>query len=187
MDYTAALAIQEHLQPNERLIWAGQPRKGILIRPVDAFLIPFSLLWGGFAIIWTAIALLSEAPLVFVLFGIPFVVVGLILIFGRFIIDAQQRKNTYYGLTKDRALVLTGIVKKSIVSVPISSLDEISHHEHKDSEGTILFGPQNLLMSWGGMSWWPGYTMPLSFYMIPDAKKVYQKILDLQKAGTDEI
>jgi len=32
------------LDPDERLLWSGQPRRGIRLRAQDAFLNPFSIL-----------------------------------------------------------------------------------------------------------------------------------------------
>lgn len=39
-------ALTPHLHAGERLIWLGRPKQGLLLRREDAWLIPFSLLWG---------------------------------------------------------------------------------------------------------------------------------------------
>jgi len=96
--------LRQHLDNNENLIWTGQPKTGVIFRSEDIFLIPFSVIWCGFAIFWFTTAISSGAPFFFSLFGLPFVIIGLFFVFGRFIIDAKQRENTIYGLTEERII-----------------------------------------------------------------------------------
>ena len=39
--------LRPELGAGERLLWSGQPRGGLRLRPTDAMLVPFSLLWGA--------------------------------------------------------------------------------------------------------------------------------------------
>jgi hypothetical protein len=183
MDFNLTTELQEHLDTNEKLIWTGQPKKGIVFRTADIFLIPFSLLWCGFAIFWFTTAISSGAPFFFAMFGIPFVVIGLIFVFGRFIIDAKQRENTFYGLTDDRIIIKSGVYKKTIKSLNIRTLSDIEYDEKNDGSGTINIGPKNPMMIWGnGMNWWPGIKAIPSLDLIQDVRQVYKKITEIQKA-----
>ena len=99
IDFDARPIIEHELGSVEKLLWAGRPCQGFVFRPVDAFLIPLSLMWGGFAVFWEGSVLVMGAPVFFTLWGIPFVLVGCYLVFGRFYVDAWQREKTSYGLT----------------------------------------------------------------------------------------
>jgi len=39
--------IQNELDLEENLLWAGKPKQGIVFRKGDIYVIPLSLLWGG--------------------------------------------------------------------------------------------------------------------------------------------
>ena len=179
-------AVRAQLESGEQLIWSGQPRQGLLLRPSDAFMIPFSLLWGGFAIFWEAAAILSGAPVFFWLFGVPFVLIGLYLIFGRFFTDARTRAATFYGLTNDRIIITSGKHGKRVQSLSLSTLGDITLDERGDGSGTITFAVAgNPLGRRGNFGAMPGVGMgrqtPPSFEMIPQAKKVYEMIRGAQR------
>lgn len=179
-------AVRAQLESGEQLVWSGQPRQGLLLRPSDAFMIPFSLLWGGFAIFWETSVILSNAPIFFWLFGVPFVLIGLHLIVGRFFTDARTRAQTFYGLTNDRIIITSGKHGKRVQSLSLSTLGDISLDEREDGTGTITFASASPLGRFGNFGTWPsvGATrgqMPPSFEMIPQAKKVYEMIRGAQR------
>jgi hypothetical protein len=97
--------IARELDREERLLWSGMPRQGLVLHSSDIFLIPFSLLWAGFAFFWEAMVISSPPPggglfaLIPALFGLPFVIVGIYILFGRFWVDARNRARTYYGVS----------------------------------------------------------------------------------------
>ena len=142
--------VQKELNSGERLIWTGTPGRGVRLRSSDAFMIPFSLMWGGFAIFWEYSVLFgldpsgspssSPAPIFMRLWGIPFVVVGLYLIVGRFFGDAFQRARTIYAVTDQRILILTQAFGKRLRSLPLRTLPEMTLAEKSDGSGTIIFG-----------------------------------------------
>src|SRR5438067_12634035 len=102
--------IERYLNAGERLLWVGRPPQGIMFRQSDWVAIPFSLMWGGFAICWECAAsgVVSRGRLNLcpATFGLPFVAIGLYMIIGRFFHDAWQRRRTWYALTDHRALIL---------------------------------------------------------------------------------
>ena len=100
VDYSFA---KPYLAAGEHILWYGKPSEGNLITRNDFLLIPFSIVWCGFAVFWTVSAASSGVP-IFWLFGVPFVCVGLYLVFGRFIHTAYLRKRTVYVITNQKIL-----------------------------------------------------------------------------------
>jgi hypothetical protein len=186
MNHQASMEIQKHIEPRERVLWSDQPRQGVVFRSSDIFLIPFSLLWGGFAFFWEYSVITQDAPLFFSLFGIPFVAIGAYLIAGRFFVDAKQREKTFYAVTSDRVLIISGLFRLKIKSLSLRTLSDVSVTESKDGSGSISFGHSVPFASlFGGISW-PGmeqFSGP-SFDAINNVKRVYQLILEAQRNAT---
>ena len=184
-DSTPQQKIDRALDPGESLIWCGTPRQGLLLRPADVFMVPFSLLWGGFAIFWEQGVLQSNAPAFFALWGVPFVVIGLYMIIGRFFVDARLRAKTFYGLTDRRAIIISGLFSRTITSLPLRTLTDVSLQERPDRSGTIMLGRPQPYSAWSSGMRWPGmgqYATP-TFEMIPDAKRVHDQLLEAQRAA----
>jgi hypothetical protein len=177
------------LARGERVLWTGEPPKGLMLRPSDAFLIPFSLLWGGFAIFWETMAINSGAPFFFRLWGAPFVLVGLYLIFGRFLADARIRARTSYAVTSQRVLIASGLFQRDLKSLELRTLPQINFSMGRDNQGTLAFGSsQQPLMAFSGFQPWQGggRAMPPQFESIPDAAKVMALIREAQTAQAEQ-
>jgi Bacterial PH domain len=177
--------LEEELRPNlssgEKLIWTAKPKTGIVFRSSDIFMIPFSLIWAGFALFWETSAIASGAPFFFKLWGIPFVLVGLYITIGRFFVDAKKRANTIYGITPDRIIIKSGIFSKDVKSLNIRTLSDITINQKSDNSGTITLGPTDLRYSMMQGMEWPGAKQQPRLEFIEDVKNVYDKIIDLQK------
>jgi len=181
MDFDASNELKEYLDINETLIWSGQPQKGIVFRTSDIILIPVSIVWCGFSIFWVTMA--ARHSFFFVLYGIPFVLAGLVFVFGRFFIDAKLRAGTYYGFTADRIIIKSGIFKKTIKSLNIKTLPHIEYVERSDKSGTISIGPKNSMVMFSGMGdWGHGIKATPTMELIQDVRQVYNKIIALQQA-----
>ncbi len=125
------------LFPGEILLWTGKPGKGHMFGKKDVYLIPFSILWCGFAIYWEAGVIMSGAPLIFPLFGIPFVLAGLYITVGRFILKRIRARNSRYALTSQRIIIKVGNVSKSL---DLNYLPRMTVIRYADGSGVILFG-----------------------------------------------
>ncbi len=186
----AEAMLSSQLDSGERLLWSGQPRSGIVLRVQDAFLIPFSVLWLGFAVVWEVIVLsnvdTADSPvgLIFGLFGGIFVLIGLYFFVGRFIADATGRARTYYGITNDRIIIVSGLLFRQIKSLPLRTLSDVSLTQRANGSGTITFGPIHPFLHFFPAGGWPGARSfcPPSLDMIERAKDVYDTIRAAQKA-----
>lgn len=178
--------VRRQLSAGERVLWSGQPKQGVFLRGADVMMIPFSLLWGGFAFFWEWSVIHSDAPGFFVLWGIPFVLVGIYLIFGRFFVEARQRERTHYAVTNERVLIVSGLAKQTVKSLSLRTLTDVSLSENANGEGSITFGAAMPFSSmFGGFSGWPGMGAQMGprFDLIPMAKTVYETIRAAQRGA----
>jgi hypothetical protein len=92
--------LRDRLMSGEKIIWSERPAQGLLLTSRDWLLIPLSLVFGGFAVFWETLALTqTQAPLIMPLFGVPFVLIGLYIVAGRFLLDAWIRRGMQYAIT----------------------------------------------------------------------------------------
>jgi hypothetical protein len=182
MNVELEMAARGYLSRDEKLLWSGQPRGGIQFRGSDIFAIPFSLMWGGFAFFWefSVTRIGTGAPTIFTLWGIPFVLMGLYLIIGRFFVDAWMRSKTQYFLTDQRVLIVSGILSSSAKSLPLRSLPDFTLSERSDGSGTITLGSSNLPFGGMAIQGWPGSSRqrPPALELIENVRSVNEILRD---------
>ncbi|KPF91317.1 hypothetical protein IP87_21080 [beta proteobacterium AAP121] len=179
-------SIRAELAAGEQVIWSGQPKQGLKLLAADAFGIPFSLFFAGFSVFWMHGAAQSGASLSFILFGLPFVLVGVYLVIARFFVEAKQRSTTFYAVTPERIIICSGLLSRTTKSLPLRTLQDLSLSEGSDGSGTITFGAQNPMASaFGTMPGWPGTEQYLGprFDLIPQARSVYESIRKAQASA----
>lgn len=187
--------LDSYLDPGERLLWSGQPKQGLRLQASDAIMIPFSLMWGGFAIFWEASVLglvttnhryvshINEPPpqgppLFMAIWGIPLVLIGLYMIVGRFFFDAATRGKTWYGVTDQRLLIVKTFFTRSVASFDYTQLPALNLTERGDHSGDITFGapiPSDYAVRSNRRPVIPG------FYLLPDARRIYDVIRGAQQ------
>lgn len=172
--------------PSERLLWWGQPPQGFVLRMADAFLIPFSILWGGFAIFWETMVIATGAPFFFALWGVPFVLVGLYFMVGRFWVDARQRAATVYAVTSERVVIVSGLLSRRVKSLNIDTLSDVSLTERAGGGGLITFGSMPFPFGWFAVTGWPGLGQDLvpSLELSSGAREVYETIREARRMAT---
>lgn len=179
--------IKSDLLSDENIIWSGQPDSSKVFSNSDIFLIPFSIMWGGFAVFWETTVLLSDAPLLFVLWGIPFVLIGLYIMIGRFFYKVYLSRNTYYYITNKRILILRDTNRRKVEAADINSLPSINLNVNSNGSGTIVFGYTAGFLGMyanSGMDFFirgnrHGIIAP-AFYDLEQANKVYRLVSELR-------
>ena len=124
-----------YMSADEYIVWKGKPEKGKLLTAEDIFLIPFSIVWCGGALVWTSVAI-SEAILPFMLVGFFFSTVGLYISIGRYIHKIYRRKNTRYIITNKKVLTC---YKNRVATLNRSRISMMNIKVYKDGNGNIAF------------------------------------------------
>jgi hypothetical protein len=176
---------RNELLSGENVLWTGQPNRNVVFHPKDALLIPFSLLWGGFAIFWEAGVLgmwgsTTKTPenvtnWFFALWGVPFILIGQYLIWGRFVYDWWCKKRVFYAATNRRILVLSIARGRRLISIYLESLPFINKTVRADGIGTLSFGESDKRSYWGPWASFSSQGAPV-FADIEDAERVYSLI-----------
>src|SRR2546425_12222971 len=113
-DFSLRQRLQGELLAGERILWVGQPDPSILLSRADIFLIPFSVMWGGFTLVFAVIIIAgftgnpSGGSVFPLLWAVPFLAAGQYLIWGRLVYKRWQKRRTYYAITTQRVLVAIG-------------------------------------------------------------------------------
>jgi hypothetical protein len=171
--YQSASSFQPYLLPGERILWTGRPKQGFTLRPMDALLIPFSLIWTGIVIAMFLPTMdfgPSGSPNLILIF---FLLIGIYFSVGRFIHDAALRRRTSYALTDERALFLRG---SKLTSLDLAHLPKLELSERANGIGTIAFQDDNFatINRYSGLNWWvPSMIVSSGFFGIERARDVY--------------
>lgn len=175
------------LNENEELIWEGSPKAGLSLNGNEYFLIG----WGLFVIIMMSFWFESFTRSVFSEPWIPilFITVFIVLQIGiRLAISWHRRKYAVYGVTNHRIIIKLGKRVHRIESIALNDLPNIELRETRNGYGTISFFKKSFANFWGfgsggrRIDFNTSLTNSLpTFELIPNAKKVYNKILALKQ------
>jgi hypothetical protein len=131
------LGASKLLDPGERLTWSGRPDaiRYAFKKSIATFL--FGLFFFGFSIFWISGAA-KQSGLMFALFGVPFVIVGLGLVLSP-IWHFLRSRQAIYVLTDRRAVVdIAGWFPRRL-SVPLGQIRFVEAKLSTNGCGDILF------------------------------------------------
>ena len=164
------------LESGERLLWSGSPSPGALAVssiPLALMGIPFlafSCFW-----VWMALRGTAHAPgpfLLFPLFGLSFVLVGLGIV-GSPVLAWFSAKYTVYAVTEKRALIIGSFGVRKVRSFSHAQIGDITRMERSDGSGTLWFATREYVTSDGSPR-----SSRIGFVGIPDVRQVEQLIRD---------
>jgi hypothetical protein len=191
IDPEVSSRVQSELMSGESLLWTGRPNPRVILHRDDWYLIPFSLLWGGFAIFWESGVLgywgngtkHGTHSTFMALWGIPFIVIGQYMIWGRFLYDAWLKRRTYYAVTNRRVLVIQEGWNRKTSWTYLGTIPTVEREG--STTGTLWFGPKYSLIAGRGqktrsMSRFSIGEFPV-FADIDDLDSVYHMVLDMRE------
>jgi hypothetical protein len=179
--------IEPRLSPGETVLWADQPNRHVIFHAEDATLIPFSLLWGGFAIFWEA-GVTGYLPIFTVpspwwyrLWGIPFVLIGQYLIWGRFLHAAWLKTRTHYAVTTLRVMAVQDGWNRRFAFEFLDSFERPILVSCQNGRGTLRVRPKPPLNSkkWRWSGWNPVFVEESPVFVdIDGVESVFRLIQD---------
>lgn len=183
------------LQDGEAILWQGQPDPAIDWRGLLSPLSLFGLFFALFALGWMAFtgALLggTDTPvlgLLFALFGLPFLLLGLYLMAGRLWVEAQRRRKTWYTMTTHQAFVAEDLLgMKGLKTYAIAEMPPVELIDGRP--GDVIFGS----VTYTAPPRHPGSRKPrkrlagsttvrTGFFRIHDARKVWALLRERRAA-----
>lgn len=141
MDFEATRHIQPEMATTERLMWSGRPMQGLRFRKQDVPTVLFGLAWTGFAAWWTWSVWQEEADLIPTLMGGMMIMIGLHQFIGRFFLDSYMRARTFYGVSDERMVILKLVPVRSVESLNLAELPDVTLESEGLDGGIIQFSP----------------------------------------------
>jgi hypothetical protein len=130
--------LQSYLRPGEQLLWCGRPDPSRFFAPTDIIAVPFSLVWLGIALLWETGVQSIGAPAAFRVLGVPFILIGVYLVAGRFVTRWWRKRRTIYGITGRRVIVQTG---STFRETPVQGGSMTVRRRRNGRHATVVFEP----------------------------------------------
>lgn len=172
--------VNRELESDERPVWIGQPiPRFFTAGATGAFL--FAIPWTAFAIFWMCGASGFQIPefgphLFFVLFGLPFVLIGFAMLCTP-VLERNRLKKSVYVVTDRRAIIICfGLLSTTIRSFEPVELKSIRRRERVNGIGDIMFDQDTDTQQQNPLN-----EHPAIFFNIPNAKEVERYIKELAK------
>ena len=181
-------ALRRDLAPGERVLWSAQPRGALLAAGLGIWL--FAIPWTVFALFWESMAFLpwvtsTKSPdwtrwtfgIVMPLFGLPFVAIGLWMLWSP-IRRMRKARDTLYALTDRRAIRIVGGRTTEQTSVFLDRIGPVELSRRADDWGTIRIQTHSRVDSEGDRT-----TERFEMAGVPEVSKAHRLIVERQPLG----
>ncbi|MBO5952506.1 MAG: hypothetical protein J6Q53_00030 [Oscillospiraceae bacterium] len=126
---------RSYLLPGEQITWRGHPEKGFFLLPTDIVMIPFGIFWLVFSLFWEY-GVIQSGVTFMAIWGLPFLGIGIYLVFGRLIHITYLRGRTQYVITNKKLIIKKG---SKITMYDAKDIPPMTLRMHKNGNGTITF------------------------------------------------
>ncbi|MDR0327359.1 MAG: hypothetical protein LBI05_03585 [Planctomycetaceae bacterium] len=183
--------VERELEPDETLLWIAQPHPAFFAGySLTAFLL--AIPWTLFALFWICGAAGFQIPqqiglgLLFPLFGVPFVLIGIALLCSPLLMRRNLKK-TVYAITDRRAIIFAGGFRSTnIVSRTPSQLHKLRRKEKSNGLGDVVFDEYAPTEHERETAQSPGWVPTDTFLNISQAKEVERLLKELAAQSPPE-
>ena len=127
----------ERFMKNEKVLWQGNPKNIPIFNKSDIWLIPFTVIFGGFLILYaliSAIMMFTGQSILFSLVGITFLIMGAYILFLRLWYRKKRISRELYFVTEKRIFAFDTLRNDVIFDIPLE-------------ETEIYLGDKSLILS----------------------------------------
>jgi hypothetical protein len=172
-------SLDARLAIGEEVMWRGKPvRRAFVYRTWPLSIFGGVLLLAALSV--ETAMLSTNAPVIVVLVGLPFVLAALYMLVGHFIVTSLEWENTEYMVTGRQVLIRHGLFRPTVTMFSILGLPHTIIEMRGPNVGNLLFKPregQGYGPAPGYQTMWPytpGYV--LGFLYIEDPARVQELI-----------
>lgn len=127
---------QKYMTPGEYVLWRGHPEKGNTFTAASAIRALFSLGVLAFCLVWEITAFRQGNSVIMMVFGLPFIAVGLFMLWSSTLRGPYLRNKTFYVITNKKLMLKEG---KNIRFCDGHRLPPMQVKEHRNGNATLSF------------------------------------------------
>jgi hypothetical protein len=135
--------IEGNMQPNEIILWTGQPWQGLLFRVSDFSFAAIGIFNIAISTLWTFLITSTDTELYLRVFNTPIILIVFATFFFKYKLDIKRRSLTHYAVTNQRILIVS-LYNNQQTSVLLKSIVDVSLNEMNNGFGTINIGPKTI-------------------------------------------